>query len=323
MPRVSIVVPAYNGDRFIAAALDSVLHQTYPDYEIIVVNDGSTDTTALVLRAYGDRIHYVEQENGGVAAARNRGLALAQGELIAFLDQDDLLLPDKLALQVGCFDAYPDLGIVHSGWRLVNAQGVPLADIEPWHEVPNLDAAAWIRRMPVLFSAMLFRQDWLQRVQGLTPQFRQVSDVDLVQRLVVAGCRSMWLRQITTLYRQHDRNDSLNTQVQAEECWTVLEQFFARSDLPPTLRQVERESRYYTLVWIAWRLYHTHQLAEMAVHLERAFQYRPGTWTEAVIQWMDCFKRYELEYGGCFDVDRLVQSPHWQALMQRFYALSH
>ncbi|HEY9644318.1 MAG TPA: glycosyltransferase [Coleofasciculaceae cyanobacterium] len=319
MPRVSIVVPTYNGDRFIAAALDSVLNQTYTDYEIIVVDDGSTDQTVQVLKTYGDRIQTVEQENRGVAAARNRGLALAQGEFIAFLDQDDLLLPDKLALQVKCFDDHPELGIIHSGWRLVNAQGHSLADIEPWHDVPNLDAPAWIRRMPVLFSAMLFRRDWLQQVNGLTTQFQQACDVDLVQRLVLLGCQSRWVRQVTTLYRQHDQNDSLNTLVQAEECWAVLEQFFARSDLPPAIRQVERESRYYTLIWIAWRLYHTQQVQAMAVYLERAFDYRPGTWTEAIVQWIEFFNRYELEYGGCFDADRLVRSPHWQALMQRLY----
>ncbi|QYO63390.1 glycosyltransferase family 2 protein [Leptolyngbya sp. 7M] len=111
MPQVSLIIPAYNGERFITKALDSILHQTYSDYEIIVVNDGSTDQTAAVLQPYRERIRYIEQANRGVAAARNRGMALAQGELIAFLDQDDVLLPDKLAVQVECFAQQPEIGI--------------------------------------------------------------------------------------------------------------------------------------------------------------------------------------------------------------------
>ncbi|MBD3881905.1 glycosyltransferase [Phormidium tenue FACHB-886] len=323
MPRVSVIVPTYNGDRFVAKAVESVLHQSYSDYELIVVDDGSSDGTAQVLASYAERIHYVSQANHGVAAARNHGLALAQGEFIAFLDQDDVLLPNKLALQVSCFEQHPDAGIVHSGWQIVNAQGTKLADIEPWQDVPVLDAVGWIKRMPVLFSAMMFRRRWVAQVGGLNVQFKQACDVDLVQRLVLAGCHSVWLPQVTVLYRQHDRNDSLNTIVQAEECWAVREQFFARSDIPEAIRRVERESRYHTLVWIAWRLYHTNQLPEMAAYLEKAVQYNPGTWTEAIVQWLDRFKDYETEYGCQFDMEKLMQSPDWQRLLQQLSQAIH
>lgn len=316
MPQVSIIIPTYNGERFIAKAVESILNQSYQDYEIIVIDDGSSDGTAQALQPYLERIRYFEQENQGVAAARNRGLELAQGKLIAFLDQDDVLLPDKLALQVSYFDSHPNIGIVHSGWRLVDAEGNALANIEPWRDVPTLDAASWIKRMPVLFSAMLFRRDWLEHVNGLNCKFKQACDVDLVQRLVLSGCESTWAKQVTVLYRQHDQNDSLNTLVQAEECWAVLEQFFARTDLPSTLRQVEQDSRYYTLVWIAWRLYHTGHLDQMAHYLKQSLAYSPFLKTETVLHWIKSFTSYSTDYGRQVDVQALSSSAAWQNLMR-------
>lgn len=319
MPQVSVVMPAYNGERFIAAAIESVLQQTYPDWELLIVNDGSTDRTLAVIAPYlesqSDRIRLINQSNQGVAAARNQGLAQATGQWVAFLDQDDVLLPNKFTLQVQCFEQNPELSMVHSGWRLVNADGKPLADVEPWHDAPNLHAVDWIRRMPVLFSAMLFRRSAVLQIHGLDPQYKQVCDVDLVQRLVLAGCQSQWVRQVTTLYRQHDRNDSLNTLVQAEECWAVREQFFARSDIPPELRKVERESRYYTLVWIAWRLYITGHRNPMVQHLQKALSYSPFLKTETILHWISSFKQYSSDYGYPTDTAALTNSPEWQNLM--------
>jgi len=105
--------------------------------------------------------------------------------------------------------------------------------------------------------------------------------------------------------------------VQAAECWAVQAEFFARPNLPPELRQLESESRYYNAVWIAWRLYHTEHLPEMAHYLETAFQYRPGTWTEAIIQWIELFKIYEATYGGSLDLSALMSSSEWQTLLGR------
>src|SRR4028119_1061372 len=139
-PRVSVIIPVYNCDRYIQEAIESVLNQTYSDYEIIVVDDGSTDNTRSVLEPYFHRIHYIYQENQGASAARNRGLQEARGKFVAFLDADDFfLLPSKLAEQVACFEAQPRLGVVHSGWRMVNQQAKKMVDREPWHNAPKLD----------------------------------------------------------------------------------------------------------------------------------------------------------------------------------------
>jgi glycosyltransferase involved in cell wall biosynthesis len=119
-PLVSCIVPVFNGERYLAEALDSILAQQYEPLEIIVADDGSTDGTAAIARSYGDRVRVIRQPNAGAPAARNLGLQAARGELIAFLDSDDLWHREKLARQTARFAARPELEVsvthVQSFW---------------------------------------------------------------------------------------------------------------------------------------------------------------------------------------------------------------
>lgn len=110
--QVSVVIPTYNSADFLGEALQSVFDQTFDDYEIIVVDDGSTDNTRSLIERYANRIRYIYQDNGGASKARNRGIAGARGKYIAFLDADDRWEPDKLEKQVGILSANPELGMV-------------------------------------------------------------------------------------------------------------------------------------------------------------------------------------------------------------------
>jgi hypothetical protein len=114
-PLVSVVVPVYNGARYLRQALDSALAQTYQPLQVLVVDDGSTDASPALIASYGSRVVSIRQPNAGVAQARNTGLRAASGELIAFLDQDDWWLPEKVARQVERFQADDELGLVHTG----------------------------------------------------------------------------------------------------------------------------------------------------------------------------------------------------------------
>jgi glycosyltransferase involved in cell wall biosynthesis len=118
MPRsVSVVIPTYNYGRFIDGAIRSVLEQTRPPDEIVVVDDGSTDDTARVVEGFGDAVKYVRQNNAGVCAARNRGVAESHGDLIAFLDADDLWEPACLEMLLAKFTGDERIGLVHCGMR--------------------------------------------------------------------------------------------------------------------------------------------------------------------------------------------------------------
>lgn len=116
-PLVSVTLPVYQGERYVAAAIESVLAQTYRALELIVVDDGSTDGTAQVLDSFGDRIRRHHQPNRGLSATRNRGMGMAKGEILAFIDADDLWEPNKLEAQVAVLRAHPEVDLVFTHIR--------------------------------------------------------------------------------------------------------------------------------------------------------------------------------------------------------------
>jgi len=122
MPRVSVVIPTYNCERFLKRTIDSALRQTYRDFEVIIVDDGSTDETQSLVATYGDVVRSVYQSNQGVSAARNAALSRATGEFIAYLDADDLWHPEKLANQVEYLDAHPACGFIHTEVSVIDEQ---------------------------------------------------------------------------------------------------------------------------------------------------------------------------------------------------------
>jgi glycosyltransferase involved in cell wall biosynthesis len=115
-PKVSVIIPAYNCENYIGAAIDSILGQNYPSLEILVVDDGSTDSTADVLETFGDKVQVISQKNSGSAVARNIGLEKSTGDYIAFLDSDDIWLEGKLSSQVSFLETHAEYGLVYSDW---------------------------------------------------------------------------------------------------------------------------------------------------------------------------------------------------------------
>ncbi len=313
-------MPAYNCDRYLPEAIDSVLQQSYQAFEIIVIDDGSTDNTAAVLQRYqqqDDRIRTIHQPNQGVAIARNRGIELAQGEWIAFLDADDFFLPDKLAAQMAIAAAQPDLGIIHSGWNRVDSQGNHLMAVKPWQQIPRLTLESWLRWKPVLPSAMLIRRDWLVRSGGFDPRFPPAEDTELVLRLARLGCAADWLRQVTVGYRQHENSAMHKGLPQARSLAAVIDDFFTQPDLPESIRWLEASIRYNTLVWIAWYLHQTGHPVEMAESLQRSLTYSTYTPLEAIVHWADSFTEFSKNWGDEFDADQLARSAEWQRLVKQ------
>lgn len=179
-PRVSVLIAAYDAAPFIEATLESALGQTFGDLEVLVIDDGSRDGTADVVRrvaASDPRLRLIEQENRGLSATRNRGIAEAQGSLIAFLDHDDLWHPEKLALQVAVMDAQPETAVVscHSalidtdqrclGWRFGgDANGDVYAEMLVW-DVVSGGSVTLVRREALeavgpFDETLRIREDW-------------------------------------------------------------------------------------------------------------------------------------------------------------------
>ncbi|MHC4972713.1 MAG: glycosyltransferase family 2 protein [Planctomycetota bacterium] len=203
--RVSVVIPTYNRARLVCEAIDSVLAQTFPGFELLLVDDGSTDGTAEVIRSrYGDepRLRYLAQENGGTAKARDHGLRHARGELVALLDSDDLWLPRHLESQVACLDAQADVDLVICDARYEGGERTGTIFGETSYRLPDsveaLAKAAW-----ALPGTMLMRAD-AARTLGFRSEFPYAEDTDFLWRLVLAGHRVRANPEVLTVYRHHD-----------------------------------------------------------------------------------------------------------------------
>jgi glycosyltransferase involved in cell wall biosynthesis len=171
MPKVSVIVPTYNRSHFVCDAIDSILNQTFKDFEVITVDDGSTDNTQGVLQKYGSRLYYIYQQNHGLPAARNTGIEAAKGEYIAFLDDDDLWFPEKLEKQVKFLDANPDIGLVHAFTEVVDERGLLLAEetknrLKQYKKSMQLGYTyGGISRMGIMFmSSVMVRKSCLELV---------------------------------------------------------------------------------------------------------------------------------------------------------------
>ena len=189
IPAVSVIVPAYNGAWCVARAIDSVIAQTFPDFELIVVDDGSTDDTAAVLNAYGDRLRVVRKTNGGLSSARNAGIAAARGHHVAFLDADDWWLPDKLAFQVALMEANPELVFCSTAARIESPDGEVLGEWacgrSPLSTLEAIFAAnAFVAGSG---SAVLARRDVFTRTGGFDEHLRSLEDIDMWMRLAAIG----------------------------------------------------------------------------------------------------------------------------------------
>lgn len=295
--RVSVVIPTHNAGKYLAQAIESALDQTLPPAEVIVVDDGSTDGTQEVVAPYLERICYQRQSRQGVSAARNAGLAAATGEFVAFLDADDFFLPEKLAGQVELLRSHPGQAISNSGWRVVDAQGSPLRDVEPWLEAPKLDLLTWLRWKPVFPGALLLRRKALERVGGFDPSLHHAEDVDLVLRLALLGCKAAWLQAQTVCYRQHAGNVSRARLDQAAGIVEVLTRFYARPGLPRAIRRQAAPVWFSTFLWAAWGLYRAGQIEPAQELLHRSLRYARDGREVAVLDWAGGFARFARQEG--------------------------
>jgi glycosyltransferase involved in cell wall biosynthesis len=187
-PRVSVVIPTYNRARLLVEAIDSVLAQNYPRLEVIVVDDGSTDETPAVVAGYGTAVRFFRQANAGAAHARNRGIELATGELVAFLDSDDLYLPGKLLEQARQFQADPALVMVYGWFSILDDQGRTRLGRRCGLS-GRIGRALLSRCMqgPVATPTVMVRRDALQAVGGFDETMHLSEDIDLWCRLARRG----------------------------------------------------------------------------------------------------------------------------------------
>lgn len=189
MPKVSVIIPAYNQAEYLAAAIESVLRQSYADWELLVVNDASPDQTNAIVRQYADpRICLLEHEqNRGLPAARNTGMRAATGDIFMLLDADDLFHSDKLAAHVEFLATHPEIGVSYNARYEIGQQGEILA---LWRPPATASFADVVLGFPFAPSDMVLRREWALRVNLFDESYVAMSeDLDINCRLALAGCR--------------------------------------------------------------------------------------------------------------------------------------
>jgi glycosyltransferase involved in cell wall biosynthesis len=204
-PAVSVIMPIYNGERYLQEALDSVFAQTFCDYDVVCVDDGSTDRSLQLLEQYGSRLMVVRQANAGQSAARNRGVHASTGRYLAFLDQDDRWYPHKLAQQVGLLETRNDVVLVYCNSDRMDFEGHVLQEGATKAEQPRAKESLLGRLIGeglVLPSSMLIRREMFERVGGFDPLLRGFEDFDLCARLTQQGGIA-FLEESGMCYRAH------------------------------------------------------------------------------------------------------------------------
>lgn len=198
MSRISVVMPVFNGARFIAEAIGSILAQAERPLEILVVDDGSTDDSAEIAESFGRPVRVVRQANAGPPAAQNRGLAAASGEYITFLDADDLYSPDKFSLQAGRLDRHPTVDIVIGQLSYLRQDG---SDERQPRFVEHHDD-----HLSLSFGASMFRRRVFDRVGMMDEAMRYCHDWDWFMRVREARVPLLLHRHVVLRQRLHEGN---------------------------------------------------------------------------------------------------------------------
>ena len=222
MPQTSIVIPNYNHQRYVGRAIESVLRQTYADYEVIVVDDGSTDGSRAEIARFGDAVRAIHQDNAGLSAARNIGIRAARGRYVGVLDADDEYEPDYLATMTGLLESNPDAEGAYCGYRFVDDEGLPLPQIERRAVGPDDLYQTLIEGNFLTPESMFLRKRCYDAVGEFDVSLRALEDLDMWLR-VTSRFKIVHTTDVLTRHRVLPHSMSADSTRQFQNRFRVLE----------------------------------------------------------------------------------------------------
>ena len=292
MPRISVIIPTYNRARFIGEAIQSVLDQTYPAWEIVVLDDGSTDDTAHVVAMFGDRVKYIYQDNAGESAARNVGFFASRGEWVSFLDSDDRMLPHNLETLASLLAARPEVAVAY-GWyyymdehgQLSTRGGPKLRNEKPifygpeikvWpcgttlegHILPQL-----LLEETMLMGSVLIRRACVEAVGAFDPAVHFQAHWNFFLRMAQAGYVYACCRQAVVGIRLHPGNRGQALDEMLASRLAILDRFFDETTLKLDLATVQLQAYYNAFTEFALLNYKRGHLEQGARCLNEALRY--------------------------------------------------
>jgi glycosyltransferase involved in cell wall biosynthesis len=271
---VSVVIPTYNYGQFIAEAIDSVLQQTCPVDEIIIVDDGSTDETRAVVEAFGDRVRYIKQENAGVCAARNRGVAETSGEVIAFLDADDIWEANKVEKQLAAFVEDPEVALVHCGMREFDSRTgetlrLFLEGGEGW---VAKEMAKWEKHIIGPSSTLMVKREVFDVVGNFDTQLKNGEDWEFCFRVAYKYKIGVVLAPLLN-YRNHGINATKNVAEMERSTLIAWEKVFKTDD--QSIRRLRRRSYGNLHKVLAGSYLHQGEMSGFFRNVLKSLWYRP------------------------------------------------
>jgi len=226
MPTISVIVPAYNAENTILETIGSVQQQTFSDFELIVINDGSNDRTLELLKSLTDsRLKIFSYENGGLCVARNRGISHASGKFVAFLDADDLWTQDKLELQLAALQQHPEAAVAYSWTSYIDEQGKLLSVDKPIFFKGNVYARLLVNNFLANGSNPLIRREAIESIGGFDPAIPPCADWDFYLRLA-AKWHFFVVPKHQIFYRQSSQTMSAKIEIMEEKLLIMVEKIF-------------------------------------------------------------------------------------------------
>jgi glycosyltransferase involved in cell wall biosynthesis len=272
LPLVSVIIPTYNRCKLLQLAVESVLAQTYPAIELIVVDDGSTDDTPNMLKQYAGRIVYIRKINQGGTAARNTGIKAAHGEHLSFLDHDDLLMPTKIERQMEIMNARPEVGLVHCGYYRMDKDG---NYIDKVNFLPEGDVRKEIVCGCFLWSgAPLIRRECINRV-GMFDETVWSSDADLWLRIALAGYHFGCVQEPLGAYRILPDSAMADVARTERMDMSILERVFSNPRLSAEVLAMKTQAYFNQRFWLSCRYYTIGEWEDAQRNLTEAISLRP------------------------------------------------
>jgi len=184
-PKVSVIIATYNREKYLKVAIASVLQQTYVNFELIIIDDGSTDNTLKLVKNFSDpRMNYIYQNNKGRSSARNRGISIAKGQYITFLDSDDLYLPTKLALQVNYMDNHPEVGMIYTSAYCIDEAGDFIRHKYKAKASGSIyKKIAFFVPVTITLPTVMIRREILTKIGGFDENMNRFEDTDMWRRI--------------------------------------------------------------------------------------------------------------------------------------------
>lgn len=232
-PLISVIIPIYNGQDFVSECLESVIEQTYSKFEIIIVDDGSTDKSVSIIESFSSKtnISIILQKNGDVSKARNVGIENSNGELIAFLDQDDTWLNDKLEKAVEIFNSYSDTHLVFHDITKIFPSGKTHRAKDKHQIALSLNDDNLFKRLVVknvlMPSAVVVRKESILEAGLFDTDFKTCGDYEMWLRMALLKMKFKYLPEPLTLYRIHPNNNSNKTEIMFKDRIKAVEKSFS------------------------------------------------------------------------------------------------